>query len=135
MTRLEDEGVVIHTSYIQFQFEMSQDNLIQNRKHDSELILAFHDDSDSLTLMPWVVVVVTTGVTDPTKLHPGSTDPHVSQDRLWVARFNGGAVGCYDPRSGSLVAEVHVPKEAGRQVEPGRGLGRWKWRARYLWDI
>lgn len=38
------------------------------------------------------------------------------QDRLWVARFNGGACGCYDPRSGALLAEVHVPKEAGRQV-------------------
>jgi len=38
------------------------------------------------------------------------------EDRLWVARFNGGAVGCYDPKSGQLVAEVRVPKEAGRQV-------------------
>lgn len=34
-----------------------------------------------------------------------------------MARFNGGAVGCYDPKSGQLVAEVRVPKEAGRQVE------------------
>lgn len=37
-----------------------------------------------------------------------------------MARFNGGAVGCYDPKSGQLVAEVRVPKEAGRQVE---GIG------------
>lgn len=32
---LEDERVVIHNFYIQSQFEMSQDGLIQNLKHDS----------------------------------------------------------------------------------------------------
>lgn len=38
------------------------------------------------------------------------------EDRLWVARFNGGACGCYDPKTGKMLAEVRVPKEAGRQV-------------------
>ncbi|CAJ1377570.1 unnamed protein product [Effrenium voratum] len=37
-------------------------------------------------------------------------------DRLWVARFNGGCCGWYDPRSGELLAEVRVPAAAGKQV-------------------
>ena len=41
----------------------------------------------------------------------------LSQDRLWVARFNGGACGCYDPKTGKMLAEVRVPKEAGRQAQ------------------
>ncbi|CAK9046024.1 unnamed protein product [Durusdinium trenchii] len=38
------------------------------------------------------------------------------EDRLWVARFNGGCCGYYDPKSGKLLAEVRVPAEAGKQV-------------------
>ena len=34
-----------------------------------------------------------------------------------MARFNGGACGCYDPKSGKMLAEVRVPKEAGRQAK------------------
>lgn len=37
------------------------------------------------------------------------------EDRLWVARFNGGCCGCYD-LSGKLLAEVRVPAEAGLQA-------------------
>jgi len=35
---------------------------------------------------------------------------------LWVARFNGGCAGRYDPASGKLLAEVRVPEAAGKQV-------------------
>ena len=91
-----------------------------------------HPESETWFLTHRGVVAVTSGATS-TELHHG-TDPHVSQDRLWVARFNGGAVGCYDPKSGQLVAEVRVPKEAGRQVDK-RGLGWWKWRAGPQWDM
>ena len=38
------------------------------------------------------------------------------KNRLWVARFNGGCVGCYDPETGRLLAEVLVPPEAGKQA-------------------
>ena len=47
--------------------------------------------------------------------------PQSRQDRLWVARFNGGCCGCYDPKSGQLLGEVHVPAEAGRQASGSRG--------------
>mmetsp|Transcript_31249 Transcript_31249/g.72876 ORF Transcript_31249/g.72876 Transcript_31249/m.72876 type:complete len:328 (+) Transcript_31249:39-1022(+) len=50
-----------------------------------------------------------------------------SEGMLWVARFNGGCAGRYDPHSGKLLAEVRVPPEAGRQVTSvafgGEGLG------------
>ena len=45
----------------------------------------------------------------------------LSQDRLWVARFNGGACGCYDTKTGKMLAEVRVPKEAGWQAQGHRG--------------
>eukprot|EP00416_Gambierdiscus_australes_P045590 CAMPEP_0171095440 /NCGR_PEP_ID=MMETSP0766_2-20121228/43174_1 /TAXON_ID=439317 /ORGANISM="Gambierdiscus australes, Strain CAWD 149" /LENGTH=330 /DNA_ID=CAMNT_0011554247 /DNA_START=54 /DNA_END=1046 /DNA_ORIENTATION=+ len=35
---------------------------------------------------------------------------------LWVARFNGGCAGRYNPSTGQLLAEVHVPATAGKQV-------------------
>jgi sugar lactone lactonase YvrE len=36
--------------------------------------------------------------------------------KLWVARFNGGCAGRYDPETGKLLAEVKVPAQAGKQV-------------------
>lgn len=50
-----------------------------------------------------------------------------SEGMLWVARFNGGCAGRYDPATGKLLAEVRVPATAGRQVTSvafgGEGLG------------
>lgn len=50
-----------------------------------------------------------------------------SEGMLWVARFNGGCAGCYDPRSGELLCEARVPATAGKQVTSvafgGDGLG------------
>ena len=111
---LEDECVVIHNFYIQLHFNLKCHKTISSRIGNMILNSSWHS---------MMILILLPSCLGPTELHHGSTDPHVSQDRLWVARFNGGAVGCYDPRSGSLVAEVHVPKEAGRQVEPGRKIG------------
>ena len=50
-----------------------------------------------------------------------------SEGMLWVARFNGGCAGRYDPATGKLLAEARMPAEAGRQVTSvafgGDGLG------------
>lgn len=50
-----------------------------------------------------------------------------SEGMLWVARFNGGCAGRYNPSSGELLAEARVPATAGRQVTSvafgGDGLG------------
>lgn len=39
-----------------------------------------------------------------------------NEGMLWVARFNGGCAGRYNPLTGELLAEVRVPAEAGHQV-------------------
>merc|ERR1712194_291451 len=39
-----------------------------------------------------------------------------SAGMLWVAQFNGGCAGRYDPKTGKCLAKVVVPNQAGRQV-------------------
>lgn len=69
--------------------------------------------------------VVTGFVFNTTGFPDGSTID--SEDMLWVARFNGGCAGRYNPKTGDLLAEVRVPASAGKQVTSvafgGEGLG------------
>lgn len=48
----------------------------------------------------------------------GLPDGHCTDNEgmLWVACFNGGMVRRFDPKTGELLAEAHVPAEGGRQV-------------------
>jgi len=48
----------------------------------------------------------------------GLPDGHCidSEGMLWVACFNGGMVRRFNPKTGEVVAEVHIPAEGGRQV-------------------
>lgn len=85
----------------------------------------YHTDTPNGTVDAWDYDVVTGAITNrrPCIEHfdfqtTGFPDGHAQdiEGMLWVARFNGGRVGRYDPKTGALLAEVTFPETAGKQI-------------------